>query len=167
MNTQIQTESNNPGLRQVSSEVDCQELLGRAQVLMDAGLVSPAAELYQRILEQEENAEARQGAGRCAYLRGELHEALGHFQRIDEGRSLPGLQNDLGVIYFELGLVEQAHAQLEKAATQCPEDVVIWRNLLDIAISREDRVACRIYCDQVLALDPSDKEVRGLLQQLG
>ena len=141
--------------------------LDRARRYLDSGLVAPATELYEAVLAEGEGEPARHGLARCAYLRGDLHEALGHLQmltRTDEPSA--EVINDLGVVYFELGLKDEAHARLRTAAERCPDDPVAWRNLVDVALACGDRDACRFYCEQLVTLGAADEDVCGLMEQL-
>ncbi len=141
--------------------------LERATLYLETGLVAQAAEIFDGIVEEAGDPEARMGLARCAYMRGDLHEALGHLQQLQQQHpEFPGVENDLGVIYFELGLFKQAREQLELTAENQPDDPVIWRNLIDVAGSSGDKEACKDYCLRLLALEPMDHDVRELLEEL-
>lgn len=130
------------------------ETLARAELLLESGLVAAAAEIYAEVLEQEEVTAARYGLGRCAFLRSELHEALGHLQMVARSGVTGELANDLGVIYFLLGLIAEAREQLEVAVELAPRDAVAWRNLAAACEAAGDDDAMRAGLARALVLDP-------------
>jgi tetratricopeptide (TPR) repeat protein len=141
------------------------EELDRAEAYLNAGLVIEAGELFRSVVEAGGPARARWGLARCAYYRRELHEALGHLQVLDPAE-FSDLNNDLGVIYFEMGLLEQSRRQMEQAAAGHPGNPLPIVNLIDIARAQGDRQGAIEYCRQYLALAPGDQEVEEIFAEL-
>lgn len=131
-----------------------QQPLARAEELLASGLVAAASEIYDTILEHEEVPAARHGAARCAFLRSELHAALGHLQRLEREGATAELANDLGVIYFHLGLAAEARQQLELAVELAPDHEAAWQNLVDITAAAGDQEASRACQARLAALAP-------------
>jgi len=142
--------------------------LEHADAYLQTGLVAEAAEIYERVEEAaKDSLEAQIGLARCAYMRRNLHEALGRLQAVTRADAdYPGAANDLGVVYFELGLPHKAREEFLRAAAQSEEDPVPWRNLVDVATALQDFAACKDYCERVLSLDPADEEIEDLLDQI-
>lgn len=155
MNTAMQT----PALRSVDAalapadaalapnpDLDIDGALAHAESFLDAGLVSAAAEIFEALLEVEglgDLFQARHGLARCAFARGELHAALGHLQLLmqQDGTSAE-VNNDLGVVYYRLGLLDLAKEQLERAVMLAPDDGLALRNLVDVAYACGDLDTC-------------------------
>ncbi len=141
--------------------------IDRAEAYLATGLVSEAAELFRAELEQHRSARAHLGLAHCAYRLQNLHEALGHLQAaavVDPG--FPNLANDTGVVLCELGLLDEARLQLERAIAQEPGDVQAIRNLLDVDAKRGDLASCARCCREILAIQPGDEEAAVLLDEI-
>lgn len=157
-----------PTRRTADLDEPCEVQLQRADAYLQTGLVEDARVLYERLLERGAHIpDARLGLARCAYARRNFHEALGHLQDLSRREpDHPGVHNDLGVTYFELGLSEKAHEELRIAANQNPDDPTTWRNLVDVAFALGSREACLEYCNRLLALTPAEPELRELKRRL-
>ncbi len=145
---------------------DNAEQLALAESYLDSRLVNEAADIFQSVLVHTGEPRALMGMARCMYLRRRLHEALSHLQQLAVvDPSFPELANNMGVILFEMGLLEQARAQFEKAAEQTPQNTVTWLNLMDLARKADDREGCERYCRRLLEVDPGNTEALDYLGQ--
>ena len=147
---------------QAISTHDQEEIEGQlatADSYLASRLVSQAEELFQLILVNTEEPRAIMGVARCMYLRRRLHEALSHLQQLASvDPDYPELANNMGVILFEMGLMEQARQQFERAAQETPGNTVTWLNLMDLARKADDREGCERYCRRLLEVDPGNIE---------
>lgn len=111
MNTAIHAVKNDAPLARDAALWE--EDLARAEAYLGCGLVAVANEIFEALLAEQERPEARYGLASCAYQRGDLHEAMGQLQMLQSrGERSAEVANDLGVIYFRLGLVSEAREQL-------------------------------------------------------
>lgn len=147
----------------IQSIVDAK--LRRAEEFLSTDLVSAAAEIYQAILDHAENATARYGLARCAFMRADLHESLGHLQMLQGENQTAEVVNDMGVIYYQLGLSDDAIETLEEAVRMDPSYSVAWRNLADIELSLGQDEECRSTCARWIEIDPN-AAVGDILAQL-
>lgn len=150
--------------REVASDgITASEAVARANAYLEAGLVVEASEMFSDEVDRSGDAWARLGLARCAFLRRNLHEAVGILQSIRaEEAAYPEAVNDMGVILCELGLLAEARVHIEEAARLMPENPVPVRNLIDVTLASEDFAACRAHCADYLALVPADEEVRAI-----
>ena len=134
--------------------------LTQAEGYLSSKLVNEAIELFQSVLmEDGEAPRACMGLARCMYLRRRPHEALSHLQQLAVlDPEYPELANNMGVILFEMGLLEQAREQFERAASQVPDNPVTWLNLIDLARQADDRPGGERYCRRLLEVDPGNME---------
>lgn len=142
------------------------EVLERAEAFLESGLVSEAAEIYEEIITRGgDSPRVQMGLAQCAYRQRKLHEALGHLQAVlQSAPDHPSVHNDLGVVLFELGLPEEASAAFEEALARHPDDPQPLRNLMDVAVARDDWNACIACCEQILVREPEDDEVKQVLE---
>ena len=138
----------------------CDERLAQGEGYLASKLVAEAAELFQSVLmDGGEEPRALMGLARCMYLRRRPHKALSHLQQLAAvAPEYPELANNMGVILFEMGLLEPAREQFERAASQAPDDPVTWLNLIDLARQAEDRPNGERYCRRLLEVDPGNLE---------
>lgn len=145
----------------------CAQQLELAENYLASGLISEAGELFEGMLNSANKAPALMGLARCSFHRERLHESLSYLQALDQVEpTFPDLANNMGVVLFKLGLVEQARQQFERAAAAAPQEPVSWLNLIDMARRTEDDDACRRYCHKLIEVDPGNTEARTILQQL-
>ena len=140
------------------------EDLDRAEAYLASGLIAEAEELFAAQLTSAVGPRAQMGLVQCAYHRRNMHEALSHLQslaRIDP--NYPDLENNLGVVLYELGMLAEAKQQFKEAAAKAPPNPQPWRNLMDIAAKENDLETCLECCQQILKLNPEDKEAQALL----
>ncbi len=142
------------------------EALERAEAYVESGLISEAVEIYEEIITRgADSPRVQMGLAQCAYRQRKLHEALGHMQAVLQiAPDHPSVHNDLGVILFELGLADEASTAFEEALSRNPADPQPLRNLMDVAVSRDDWNACIACCEQILARAPGDEEVLQVLE---
>jgi dTDP-4-dehydrorhamnose 3,5-epimerase-like enzyme/Flp pilus assembly protein TadD len=142
------------------------EALERAEAFLESGLVSEAAEIYEEIITRGgDSPRVQMGLAQCAYRQRKLHEALGHLQAaLQSAPDHPSVHNDLGVVLFELGLPEEASAAFEQALAKHPNDPQPLRNLMDVAVARDDWNGCIACCEQILLREPEDDEVKQVLE---
>ena len=145
---------------------DCTEQLALAESYLATGLVNEATEVFQSVLVISGEPEALMGMARCMYHLRRLHEALSHLQQLAVvDPQFPELANNMGVILFEMGLLEQAREQFEHAAEECPENTVTWLNLIDLARKAEDDEGREKYCRRLLEVEPGNLEALEFLGQ--
>jgi pentatricopeptide repeat protein len=142
------------------------EALERAEAYLSSGLVSEAAEIYDEMIERgEDSPRAQMGLAQCSYRLRNLHEALGHLQAVLQcAPDTPSVHNDLGVVLFELGMIDEAREAFVEALAQNPNDAQPLRNLMDVAVACDDWDACIAHCESILALTPGDEEIQQLLE---
>lgn len=137
-----------------------------AESYLASRLVNEASDIFHSVLIATGESRALMGMARCMYLRRHLHEALSYLQQLaSQDPQFPDLANNMGVILFEMGLLEQAREQFEKAARQVPENPVTWLNLMDVARKAEDHKNCERYCRRLLEVDPGNSEALSYLGQ--
>ncbi|PIE19338.1 MAG: hypothetical protein CSA65_02870 [Proteobacteria bacterium] len=159
MNTAMQTYSTPVVEAMQPPVIDVESVLARAASYYDAGVISAAKELYEALLSVEGDEElgaARHGLARCAFARGELHEALGHLQLLLQREPKNAeIHNDLGVVFYKLGLIERAREQLERALTLDPNDMGCRRNLIEVTFVLDDLKTCQRHCEIEQAREPT------------
>jgi Flp pilus assembly protein TadD len=168
MNTAMQAPSTEPVAAPMpTAPVNVESVLARATTYLDVGLVSAAKELYDALLTLDDFADfapARHGLARCAFARGELHEALGHLQLLmQQDATNAEVNNDVGVVYFRLGLRERAREQLERAVMLDPNNMETRRNLIEACFVLDDLEACRRHALVEQGREPS-AEVAEILE---
>ena len=145
---------------------DSSEQLALAESYLNSRLVNEAADLFQSVLVSTGEPRALMGMARCMYHRRRLHEALSHLQQLAAvDPQFPELANNMGVILFEMGLLEQARVQFERAAQESPDNPVTWLNLMDLARKAEDHEGRQLYCRRLLEVDPGNLEALDYLGQ--
>ncbi|MCA9669755.1 MAG: tetratricopeptide repeat protein [Myxococcales bacterium] len=145
-----------------------EQLLDQAEAILDSGDIESAEPIFREALAEQPSSRAHMGLARCAHLLGDLHRSLGHLHAVQRVHPMyPRLANDLGVIYFKLGLTRAAVDQLEMASEQAPDDPLPLQNLVDVAIANGDLDACCEYARRLIAIDSTDEEARALVETLG
>ena len=103
---------------------------------------------------------------REAYHRGDAHQALGHLQAAIALAPTEPLSNDLGVVYFEMGLVDEARRAFIDAIAAEPDNAQPLRNLGYLALGENEFALCRSACQQLMAIEPDDPVAKELLTML-
>lgn len=143
-----------------------EEGLQLAESYFASRLISEAAETFQSVLEKTGDSRALMGLARCMYHRRRLHEALSYLQELEaRDPEYPEMANNMGVILFEMGLLDRARENFERASQESPDNPLSWLNLLDLARKQEDRSACERYCQRLLQVDPGNSEAISYLEQ--
>jgi dTDP-4-dehydrorhamnose 3,5-epimerase len=144
---------------------DVDGTIDHAEAYLASGLVSEAAELFSTLIGTPDALRAHMGLARCAYRLRQLHDALRHLQDVGALDPIyPDLANDMGVVLFELGMVQEAKEQFLRAATQQPLNPQPLRNLMDLAVRDDDWSECIRCAQQILALEPTDAEAREVME---
>jgi tetratricopeptide (TPR) repeat protein len=141
--------------------------LAQADAFLASGLLFEAVEVFLRYKDTEHSCRAHMGLATCAFLRRDLHEALGYLQTVAlQEPEHPGLANSFGAVYFGLGLMDQAREQFERAIALDPEDDAAWKNLAHLQHRSADLEGCIASCRQVLELAPDDEQTLELLEAI-
>ena len=152
--------------RSTETHEDNAAQLDLAESYLASKLVNEASDIFQSVLIATGESRAFMGMARCMYLRRRLHEALSHLQQLAaQDPQYPELANNMGVILFEMGLLEQAREQFERATREVPDNPVTWLNLMDVARKAEDHEGCERYCRRLLEVDPGNSEALSYLGQ--
>ena len=151
-------------------EASCEELLDLAEEHLVAGRLDTAEELFAaqstRVAgAREATARALMGLAHCAAARECYHEALGHLQEAQSAAPhYPSLANDLGVVLYRLGLVEQARESLDSAVVDDEGHLEAWRNLLQVSLTLRNVDKCVQASQRILALCPGDPTARAIFE---
>jgi Flp pilus assembly protein TadD len=152
-------------MNQGQATVAIEQELQQADAYLATGLTFEAAEIFARHRDSTHSREAHMGLATCAFLRRDLHEALGHLQIVArEDPEHPGLANSFGAVYFGLGLMDQALEQFSRAVALEPEDDAAWRNLAHLQHRTDDLEGCAASCRRLLELAPDDAQALELLE---
>ena len=156
----------NPAHRLEEDFETSEEILAEAEQHVAAGRLSKAEEIFasQCECDIEHRPRALMGLAHCAVARHCVHEALGHLQELQNiDPHYPSLDNDFGVVYYQLGLVDQARASFDRAVREDASHLEAWRNLLHIALEMRDANACVEASQRILGQDPSDPTARAIM----
>jgi len=108
---------------------------------------------------------ALMGIAHCAVQRECYHEALGYLQALQAtAPHYPSLANDMGVIYYRLGLVDEARRSFDEAIVDDAGHLEAWRNLLGVALAMRDVDTCVEASQRVLSMDPADDMARSIVE---
>jgi predicted TPR repeat methyltransferase len=118
--------------------VTAEEAVGLATSLLKSGQLSPAAEIYRRVLAvMPDEANAHHFLGLALYLLGDVREGVDHIRRaIDIFPGYADAHNNLGNILRQQGLLDDAAQAYERALALRPDDADMLNNVGTILRAR-------------------------------